>query len=118
MSSTFELITKLLAHRLKIEPESMTLETTLADLNLDSLDTIELLFDVEDILGFRFSDYQQEADSQDIPVTLQEVVEQIDEFLVEHPCQVDLKNLDSAAIDKLIEEYNAKRPKAPEPTLE
>ena len=113
MSSTFELVSKLLAHRLKIEPETITLETTLADLNVDSLDTIELLFDVEDILGFRFSDYQQETDSRDMPVTLQEVVDQVDKFLVNHPSKIDLKTLDSAGMDQLIEEYNAKRPKAP-----
>lgn len=120
MSNTFELVTKLLAHRLKVEPETLTLETTLADLNVDSLDTIELLFDVEDILGFRFSDYQQqqEATSQDMPTTLQDVVTQIDEYLAKYPCPVDLQSLDSAGIDKLIQEYNAKRPKPPEPELE
>lgn len=50
MSNNLELVQQLLAKKLDIEPSSIKLETTLEELELDSLDVFDLMFEAEDKL--------------------------------------------------------------------
>lgn len=47
----FETIAKLLAERNDCDPSEIQRETTFQDLGIDSLDTVEMLMDLEDELG-------------------------------------------------------------------
>ncbi|MBQ2678407.1 MAG: acyl carrier protein [Bacillota bacterium] len=44
----FEAIKELIADRVECDPEDVTMESTFKDLGIDSLDTVELLMDLED----------------------------------------------------------------------
>lgn len=48
---TFEKIKTIISEHLDIEESEITLETTFADLGIDSLDTVELMMEVEDEFG-------------------------------------------------------------------
>lgn len=47
----FETVAKLLAERNDCDPSEIQRETTFQDLGIDSLDTVEMLMDLEDELG-------------------------------------------------------------------
>ncbi len=47
----FEKLAKLLADKLDVDVDTITPETTAADLGMDSLDVAELLMDIEDEFG-------------------------------------------------------------------
>ena len=44
----FEAIKELIADSVECDPEDVTMESTFKDLGIDSLDTVELLMDLED----------------------------------------------------------------------
>lgn len=44
----FDAIKELIADRVECDPEDVTMESTFKDLGIDSLDTVELLMDLED----------------------------------------------------------------------
>lgn len=48
---TFEKIKTLFAEHLDIDEDTITLETTFEDLGIDSLDTVEIMMEVEDEFG-------------------------------------------------------------------
>ena len=48
---TFEKVKELLAEHLEIDAEEITEETTFEDLDVDSLDTVEIMMEVEDAFG-------------------------------------------------------------------
>ena len=47
----FQAIAELIADRNEIDAESITPETSFAELGIDSLDTVEMLMDLEDRIG-------------------------------------------------------------------
>ena len=47
----FETIAKVIAERMDIDVESIKPESTFADLKIDSLDTVDMVMNLEDILG-------------------------------------------------------------------
>jgi len=47
----FEAIAELIAERNECDPSEITRESTFQDLGIDSLDTVEMLMDLEDKLG-------------------------------------------------------------------
>ena len=47
----FEKLSKILADKLDVDVDTITPETTAADLGMDSLDVAELLMDIEDEFG-------------------------------------------------------------------
>ena len=47
----FETIAKLIAERTDCKVEDVTMESTFAELGIDSLDTVELLMNLEDEIG-------------------------------------------------------------------
>ena len=53
---TFELIKDTLAHNLDIDPNTVTVNSTLESLGIDSLDMVELICDIEDKLNIEFGE--------------------------------------------------------------
>ena len=47
----FEAVAKVIAERTDCAPEDVKLDSTFKDLNIDSLDTVELLMNLEDALN-------------------------------------------------------------------
>ncbi len=48
---TFEKVRTVLAQHLEMDESEITMETTFEDLGVDSLDTVEIMMEVEDELG-------------------------------------------------------------------
>ena len=48
---TFEKVRELLAAHLEMEESEITMETTFEDLGVDSLDTVEIMMEMEDEFG-------------------------------------------------------------------
>lgn len=48
---TFEKVRTVLAEHLEMGEDEITMETTFADLGVDSLDAVEIMMEVEDALG-------------------------------------------------------------------
>ena len=53
---TLDIIKDILKDKLDIEPEKVTEETTFEDLEIDSLDQVELICELEDRLGIDFGE--------------------------------------------------------------
>ena len=54
--ATIDTIREILAENLDIEPESVTEESTFDSLNIDSLDMVQLICDLEDMLDIDFGE--------------------------------------------------------------
>ena len=54
--TTIDAIRAILAENLDIEPESVTEESTFDSLNIDSLDMVQLICDLEDMLDIDFGE--------------------------------------------------------------
>ena len=78
MSETFATLQTILKTKYKIEPENVTRDATLESLGLDSLDLIELLFEVEDEFNIRVP---QDGGSALKMTKVQDVVDSIDRIL-------------------------------------
>ena len=71
---TFEKVRDTLAQQFDIDPESITMETSLIDdIGADSLDVVELIMSLEDEYGISISD-----DDAASLVTVSKIVEYID----------------------------------------
>ena len=55
----FETIAKLIAERTDCKAEDVTMESTFAELGIDSLDTVELLMNLEDEIGMEIEPEQK-----------------------------------------------------------
>ena len=66
----FETIAKVIAERMDIDVNDIKPESTFADLKIDSLDTVEMVMSLEDILGIELD--------LDQPVT---TVDDLDKFI-------------------------------------
>ena len=55
MNTTVELLREILVKDYKLDPDSLTLDTPLEDLGIDSLGVAELLFTVEDVFKVKVS---------------------------------------------------------------
>lgn len=76
MTSTFERLSAILVKNYKLAPERLTLDAPLESLGIDSLGTVELLWNIEDAFGIKLP-----SDPVDLP-TLGDVVRFIDELVV------------------------------------
>jgi acyl carrier protein len=74
MMTIFERLQAIVAKKYSLDPATITPESTLESLGLDSLDLIELLFDVEDDFGIRVP---QDGGSALKTATIQDIVESI-----------------------------------------
>ncbi|MBE6705368.1 MAG: acyl carrier protein [Ruminococcaceae bacterium] len=68
---TFDKLKTLIADHLDIDESEITLETTFEDLGIDSLDTVELMMEVEDEFGI-------EVKAQEVGKSVKELVAYID----------------------------------------
>ncbi|MDO5117754.1 MAG: acyl carrier protein [Eggerthellaceae bacterium] len=63
---TLDIIKDILNDKLDIEPEKVTMETTFEDLEIDSLDQVELICELEDRLGIDFGEPEDLATVSDV----------------------------------------------------
>ncbi|MGB6602860.1 MAG: phosphopantetheine-binding protein [Steroidobacteraceae bacterium] len=74
--STLEALQSILIKEFKLTPDRLASEATLADLGIDSLDLVDLIFKIEDRFGLQITD--------DVPrslATLGDVAAYVDELL-------------------------------------
>ena len=69
---TFEKVRAILAEHIGEDEDTITMETAIKDLGIDSLDTVEVLMNIEDELGVEIA-------PEDIPDTVGELVKLIEE---------------------------------------
>jgi len=80
MADTLQTLKKIIAEKLDRDPESITPESTMEDIGLDSLDTFDVIFRAEEEFNIKVTDYQAELK------TLQDVVNLLDQLIKEqHP---------------------------------
>lgn len=70
----FETIAKVIAERMDIDVESIKPESTFADLKIDSLDTVDMVMNLEDILGIEIDLDQPVATVDDLDKFIQHKV--------------------------------------------
>jgi len=75
MTTTFQIVAKLLAERIEIDVDKIQPETDLASLGADSLTVMELIFDLED--EFKIS----LGDERPTLVVVQDIVDHIDRYI-------------------------------------
>jgi acyl carrier protein len=78
--STLETLQSILMKEFKLSPDRLAPQATLADLGIDSLDLVDLIFKIEDRFGLKITD--------DVPrslATLGDVAAYVDELL-ENQC--------------------------------
>ena len=63
---TLDIIRDILNDKLDIEPEKVTMETTFVDLEIDSLDQVELICELEDRLGIDFGEPEDLSTVSDV----------------------------------------------------
>lgn len=78
MSSIFETVQDILADKYSVARENVTPESTLESLGLDSLDLIELMFEVEDAFNIRVP---QEAGTALKAATVQDIIDNIQKLI-------------------------------------
>lgn len=80
MADTLQTLKSIIAEKLDVNPDTITAESTMEDLGLDSLDTFDVIFRAEDAFKIKVSNYQASIK------TLQDVVNMIDQLIKEqHP---------------------------------
>lgn len=70
----FETIAKVIAERMDIDVASIKPESTFADLKIDSLDTVDMVMNLEDILGIEIDLDQPVATVDDLDKFIQHKV--------------------------------------------
>ncbi len=80
MADTLQTLKQIIAEKLDINPDTLTAESTLEDIGLDSLDIFDVIFRAEDTFKIKVTDYQANLK------TLQDVVNLLDQLIKEqHP---------------------------------
>ena len=80
MDSTLQVLTNIIADKLEVDPATITPESTLEGLGLDSLDTFDIIFNAEDAFKIKVPNDQVSIN------TLQDVVDLVDRLIKEqHP---------------------------------
>lgn len=77
MSSTEQIIFDIIAKTCSIERDRITLESTLKDLDVHSLDAVQVLFEIED----RFNIAVPEREDQYSAGTVRELIEGVDRLV-------------------------------------
>ena len=81
MTTTFDKVQALLVEKYSLPPGDITPQSTLESLGLDSLDLIELLFEVEEEFNIRVP---QEGGAAMRSATVQEIVDSVDRVVAEN----------------------------------
>ena len=80
MADTLETLKKIIAEKLDLNPDTITADSTMEDLGLDSLDIFDVIFRAEDAFNIKVVNYQADIKK------LQDVVDLIDQLIKEqHP---------------------------------
>lgn len=80
MNNTLQVLTKIIADKMEIDPAAIRPESTFEELGLDSLDTFDIIFDAEDAFKIKVPNEQVSV------ITLQDVVDMINRLIQEqHP---------------------------------
>lgn len=80
MDSTLQVLTKIIADKLEVDPATITPTSTLEGLGLDSLDTFDIIFNAEDAFKIKVPNDQVSIS------TLQDVVDLVNRLIKEqHP---------------------------------
>lgn len=80
MADTLQTLKQIIAEKLHLDADTITADSTMEGLGLDSLDIFDVIFQAEDTFKIRVPDFQ--ADLK----TLQDVVDIIDRLIKEqHP---------------------------------
>jgi len=74
----FERVQAVLAKKYSLAPDAISPESTLESLGLDSLDLIELLFDVEDEFGIRIP---QDGGAALKTATIQDIIDSVQKLV-------------------------------------
>jgi acyl carrier protein len=77
---TFERLKRILVDKFDLDPEQVVPESTAESLGLDSLDFIEVLFELEDEFGVRIGDDTMNRPKLD---TLADIVKSLDDLVAE-----------------------------------
>jgi acyl carrier protein len=75
MENTFEVVSKLIANKLEIDQQSITPQSKLAELGLDSLDIFDIIFQAEDQYGIKVPNPSEEI------ATVEDVVRMLNGLL-------------------------------------
>jgi acyl carrier protein len=86
MPTTFETLQSILINKFSVSAETIRPDARLETLGLDSLDLIEVLFEVEEVFDIRVP---QEGGSALRTATVQDIVESIDKLLPQGVPQAD-----------------------------
>jgi acyl carrier protein len=78
----FERVQAVLVKKYSLAPETVSPESTLESLGLDSLDLIELLFDVEDEFGIRIP---QDGGAALKTATIQDIIDSVQKLVPQAP---------------------------------
>lgn len=80
MDSTLQVLTNIIADKLEVDPATISPDSTLEGLGLDSLDTFDIIFNAEDAFKIKVPNDQVTIH------TLQDVVDLVDRLVKEqHP---------------------------------
>jgi acyl carrier protein len=80
MADTLQTLKTIIAEKLDIDPDTITADSTMEDIGLDSLDTFDVIFRAEETFNIKVSDFQAQLK------TLRDVVNLIDQLIKEqHP---------------------------------
>lgn len=65
---TFETVQQVIAEKMEIEPSKIALESSLQDLEIDSLDMVEVIMGIEEELGISLEDLTDAQTVNDVVV--------------------------------------------------
>lgn len=77
MENTFETVRTLIAEKLEIDKATITPDSVLTEIGLDSLDTFDIIFEAEDTFGIKAPTPKEEIK------TVQDVANLLDQLLQE-----------------------------------
>lgn len=77
MENTFETVRTLIAEKLEIDKSTITPDSVLTEIGLDSLDTFDIIFEAEDTFGIKVPTPKEEIK------TVQDVANLLDQLLQE-----------------------------------
>lgn len=84
MPTPFERVQAILEKKYSLAPETVSPESTLESLGLDSLDLIELLFDVEDEFKIRVP---QDGGAALKTTTIQDIIDSVETMVANAPAE-------------------------------
>ena len=77
MQDTLDIVKTMIAEKLEINPATIHLNSTLADIGLDSLDTFDIIFEAEDKFGIKIPNDQVNV------TTINDIVNLFDKLIQE-----------------------------------